>query len=82
MRPLLGLDELIKRVQEGCLIQLARSSPGPSFLSPGQSGCIPHPSRTVPDPAHPHTLSLALAGLAQKHARDRAHNLSAHAVMF
>lgn len=61
--------------------QLAGRAWGRALSSLDGVAAFPHPSRMVPGSAHPHKLSLALAGLAQRPATEHADNLPAHAAM-
>lgn len=81
MKELRCLDEVIKCAQQSHQAPrpAGRESLGPSSLIPGWSGRIPPSLEDVPGPAHSHTLSLALAGLAQKPVAEHADNLPEHA---
>lgn len=59
--------------------QLAGRVWGRALSSLDGVAAFPCPSRTVPGPAHSHTFSLALAGLAQKPVAEHADNLPGHA---
>lgn len=59
--------------------QLAGRALGWALSSLDGVAAFPHSSRMVPGSAHSHALRLALAGLAQRPATERADDLSAHA---
>lgn len=59
--------------------QLAGRALGRALSSLDGMTTLLHSSRMVPGSAHPHALSLALAGLAQRPLTEHADNLPAHA---